>query len=232
VGAAFGDFTLTCTRFFPDASYLLVEPLEEYRPFLEAAIRERPKMSLAMVAAGHTNGIAIINVHRDWLGSSMLSESEGPAVDGFPRTVPVHSLDHLQSRYSVPRPVLLKLDVQGGELEVLHGAQCLLTAVDYVWIEVSLLPFFIGGPELHDIVAYMRSHGFVAYDFGNLNYRLLDGALAQADLAFVRADGAFRRRHVYASPAQRAAQDEHLALLRIARMRELARAADDRHSAR
>lgn len=50
--------------------------------------------------------------------------------------------------------------------------------------------------------------GPITYDLLGYIYRLLDGALAQMDLAFVKEEGIFRRQHVYASPPQRAAQNK------------------------
>jgi hypothetical protein len=59
----------------------------------------------------------------------------------------------------------------------------------------------------------MKSQGFVAYDLCGLQYRPLDHALAQVDLAFCREDGPFRRHHAYASASQRVQQDRRFQVL-------------------
>src|SRR5512145_346722 len=43
VGAAFGKFTLECAQIFPKADYPLVEPVDEYRPFLESVTAQLPR---------------------------------------------------------------------------------------------------------------------------------------------------------------------------------------------
>jgi hypothetical protein len=77
-------------------------------------------------------------------------------------------------------------------------------------LEVSFFEFFRGGPLFHDVIASMRDSGFVAYDFFGFQYRPLDGALSQADVAFVREQGPFRKHHYYATREQRERQDQSL----------------------
>lgn len=211
VGAAFGHFTREVAAIFPGADYLLVEPLVEYRPFLEAVTARLPRARYAPVAAAARPGEATLNVHADLVGSSLLRETEGAATDGVARTVPARPLDDLCRAHDLRGPYLLKADVQGAELEVLEGAQAVLGDADYVLLEVSFFRFFVGGPDVADVVAFMRARGFVAYDVFHPMYRPLDGALSQLDLAFVKEAGVFRRQHVYATPEQRRAQDARFA---------------------
>jgi hypothetical protein len=128
-------------------------------------------------------------------------------VDGVERSVPLRTLDALCAEHRLPAPNLLKVDVQGAELEVLAGGRQVLSQAEYAILELSLFRSFVGGPQLHDVVAFMREMGFVAYDILELLYRLVDGALGQIDMAFVKDEGVFRTTHAYATLEQRAAQD-------------------------
>lgn len=211
VGAAYGSFTRECAAIFPDACYLLVEPLAEYRSSLAALKCSMPTARYVCAAASSRSGEIAINVHPDLLGSSLLREVErGTDVNGVPRYVRAVTVDRLIEETGAKGPFFLKVDVQGAEVDVLQGAEALLKETEYVILEVSFFKFFEDGPEFSDIVAYMKTRGFVLYDITGLQYRPLDNALSQADVAFVKDSGMFRREHFYATPAQRAAQNQRI----------------------
>jgi FkbM family methyltransferase len=204
VGAAYGDFAIECRPLFPNAQCLLVEPLEEYGSHLQRALATIGNAELVIAALGAHDGETTLNVHADWVGSSTYVEAEEPGVNGTPRTVRMATLDGLIAQRDLPGPYLLKIDVQGAELDVLAGASVTLSKAAYVLLEVSFFRFFGNGPQLGEVVAFMHARGFVAYDLANPHYRPMDGALAQVDLAFVPDASPLRARHAYATAEQRA----------------------------
>jgi FkbM family methyltransferase len=205
---------------FPAASILLIEPLVEFEPFLQK-ICSTYNAQYVLAAAGQAPGSATFNVHADKFSSSLLSEVEGASVDGTPRTVPVVSIDQQCAERKLAGPYLIKLDVQGAELQVLAGAARTLLQTDVVILEVTLFGTMIGGPQFFDLVTYMKGVGFVPYDLFGFQYRLLDGALSQLDMIFVREDGLLRRSHAYASPEQRQAQDREFNAYLAKKQKEL-----------
>ena len=105
---------------------------------------------------------------------------------------------------------MIKIDVQGAELDVLAGGQKTLTGTEYVLLEVSLFWFFPQGPAFCDVLTYMKSKRFIPYDIYGLHYRPLDGALSQIDIAFMREDGQFCMSHHYVTLEQRTKQNREL----------------------
>lgn len=211
VGAAYGSFTRTCAAIFPDAQCLMVEPLIEYRRSLDEVARSIPRSRYIAAAAALHAGEITINVHQDLVGSSLLQEVEqGSGVNGVPRHVRSVTVDQVVQGEHASGPYLLKIDVQGAELDVLRGAEIVLKEAEYVLLEVSLFQFFEGGPQFTDIIDFMKQRRFAVYDISGLQYRPLDQALSQADIAFVKEDGLFRRHHFYATPAQRAEQNARM----------------------
>jgi FkbM family methyltransferase len=194
---------------FKDADILLIEPLAEFEPFLRD-ICHSYNAQYVLAAAGENPGSKILNVHSDKFGSSLLKEVEGPGVDGVPREVPVVTIDDLCSGRNLVGPYLIKVDVQGAELEVLGGASRTLQKTEAVILEVTLFGTMIGGPQFFDVVTRMKELGFVVYDVYGFLYRPFDNALSQLDMVFVREHGPFRQTHVYATPEQRAAHTHAL----------------------
>lgn len=213
VGAAYGQWSAECHAVFPDARYLLVEPLAEYGTGAKTATI--PGAVRVEAAASASSGRITLNVHADLVGSSLKRETEGAAVDGVPREVRAVTVDELCAEHGLPGPYILKADVQGAELDVLAGSERTLAGADLVVLEVSLFRFFEGAPVFHEVVAHMARLGFVPYDLVDPIYRPLDGALSQLDAVFVRDDGPLRRDHVFATPAQRREQDERLRLAQL-----------------
>lgn len=208
VGAALGTFSLSCHTVFPNAQYVLVEPLEEYIPSLRKVTHAIARASYDIAVASTTGGTASLNVHHDLVGSSLFQEmEEGTEVNGVQREVPSVTLDHLVVEKKARPPYLLKIDVQGAELNVLLGGKTTLKGTEYVVLEVSCFEFFQHGPQFGEVVAFMESNGFVPYDIFGLQYRPLDNALSQVDVVFVKKTGRFRKYHYYATPAQRQEQN-------------------------
>jgi FkbM family methyltransferase len=200
VGVAWG--TPELYEAFPDARHVLVEPLAEY----ELGIREieqRYRAEWVRAAAGAKPGTQPMFVHRTWLMSSMLGGWKGhDSADVVTREVPVVRLDDVRDERALDGPFVVKIDVEGGELRVLDGAERVLADTELVLLEVNLFRFLPDAPDFGDVVAYMKERGFVVYDFYGGHLRLLDGALAMMNVAFVKESGRFRRDESFSTPAQ------------------------------
>jgi FkbM family methyltransferase len=208
VGAAFGSFSRTCHSIFPEAQYILVEPLREYIPSLKRITKGMPRASYEIAVATAQDQVISINVHHDLVGSSLYREvEEGTDVNGVLREVRSITLDRLIIEQKALPPYLIKIDVQGAELDVLTGGLTVLSGAELVVLEVSMFQFFQQGPVFCDVIDYMRSKGFVPYDVLGLQYRPLDRALSQLDIVFVKETGQLRRFHYYATPEQRHEQN-------------------------
>jgi FkbM family methyltransferase len=206
VGAATG--TRALYEAFPTSRQILIEPLEEFRPHLDKVIKEFPNSEYIIAAASQESGNITINVHPDLVGSSLYLENEDSNVNGSPRVVPAITLDKICIEKKLDGPFLIKVDVQGAELDVLNGATHILGNTEYVILEVSFFQFFTGGPQIYDVITFMKEQGFVVYEIFDYQYRLLDGAMSQVDIAFVKESGQFRKFHFYAKKNQREVQNK------------------------
>jgi FkbM family methyltransferase len=193
VGVAYGTPALY-TR-FPNAKHLLIEPIEEFKEKLQMICRQY-NAEYVLAAAGARSGQIEIGVSSDLVGSSLLQSG------GEKRQVLVVTLDGICQEKGLKGPYLVKIDVQGAELDVLDGATTVLKETDVVILEVSFFHFADGYPEFYDVIDYMKKHEFVAYEIFGGHNRPLDGARAQVDIAFVKQSGKFRESHTWATPGQ------------------------------
>jgi hypothetical protein len=74
-------------------------------------------------------------------------------------------LDDYVRTNSLPFPDLMKLDVEGYELEVLSNATECMKHCQFIILEVSFIERHIGQPLFHEILPFMASQGFELYSF-------------------------------------------------------------------
>ena len=83
----------------------------------------------------------------------------------------MHRLDDYAAHRKLPPPDIVKMDVQGYELEILKGAEQTLRQAKLImaecWLTRSYGP---GTPLLHEIIAYLSDRGFVLIDLGDVFY--------------------------------------------------------------
>ena len=187
---------------FPGAYLALVEPLVEFKSALEGILNGRHGEYLS-AAAGSKDGEIEFHVHMDHLdGSSIYFEETGPATDGISRVVRLIRVDDWVLARGFSAPFLIKIDVQGAELDVLAGCQHILNETEVITLEVSLFKMMNNAPEFYDVVHFMKGLGFVVYDLVPGWARPLDRALGQVDMMFVREHGRFRQNHAFATQEQ------------------------------
>lgn len=190
IGASNGQWTRECMRVFPNARYVLADPLEANWPALAQLSRSNRRVSVWEGAVGSAAGTLDIYCHGDQSSALPSREFAGPA-----RTVPVQSMDSLFDLQQSPAPVLLKADVQGYELEVLRGASRCLESTELILLELSFRRLYDNCALAHEIIGYVGERGFRAYDICSYLQRASDLALLQSDVLFVHESSALFTDH-------------------------------------
>jgi FkbM family methyltransferase len=175
---------------FEDVRYVLIEPLEESAPFLNEIVETYPGSIAIQAAAGAEAGEADFMVSPKLSGSSLLLKPKGATV----RRTPVVTIDGVVQEHGLEGPFVIKLDVQGYELEVLKGAVKTLEQTEILITEASLWADRKGRGmvKFAELISWLDAHGFVLYDISSLSRRSLDGAMTELDLVFCAADSSIR----------------------------------------
>ncbi len=198
VGAANGTSDLFAV--YPDVKYLWVEPVQEYEPEL-IKLQNRYNGRYIIAAAGSQEQNAQIHIPKAVIGSSFMYPAEVNQREL--REVKVIKLDSLIEAYDLKGSVIIKVDVQGYELEVMRGAIKLLPQAEVIILECSFFKFFGDRtPQFIEVVNFMQERGFALYDIVGKHCRLLDHALGQVDAIFVKEQGRFRRSHQWSTMEQ------------------------------
>ena len=187
-GANRGQWFGIASSVFADSDFHLIEAQSECWPALEGAALQRGRTQVHRTAVS-APGAASVRMHR---GGNQVSTGAFVMTDAEPFDVdvsaPATTLDALLSaRVQQADRALLKLDIEGHEIEALRGAARLL---DHVEVVVSEVRFFdvhgSGRPVFGDVMAFLATHGFALFDFASLSSRLRDQRLWLGDAVFVR----------------------------------------------
>lgn len=203
IGANAGWWTRLAKSAFPNARALLVEPQPEMRSALDSLCKELSDCTWAEVAVGSGQGTSVQTIWDDLQGSSFLPSLDPQLLaTGRQRPVSMTTIDTLLHERDFPTPDLVKLDIQGYEIEALRGAQRLMGTTELFVMECSLFAFMPGMPTLREVICFMGERGYEPYDFPGFLRRPYDRALGQVDVAFARRDGFLRRSSCWDTESQ------------------------------
>jgi len=71
-----------------------------------------------------------------------------------------HRLDTIVEKHNIPLPDLMKIDVQGSEMDILIGAQNTISKCTDIILELQEFDYNIGAPKAKEVIDYMSSIGY------------------------------------------------------------------------
>jgi FkbM family methyltransferase len=189
IGANVGTWTLLAKAILPQANIHAFEPLQIHHEAFEKAMQNISDISLHKVALGSRAGTGNMQVINFSDASSFLKMTEATEKNfGITKEreekVSIVTLDEYVSTAKIPLPALIKLDIQGYELEAMRGGKKCLRHANHIICEVSFLELYKGQAFFHDIVEFLHQCGFHLQALG-VNTPL-GQSLSQADVLFSR----------------------------------------------
>jgi FkbM family methyltransferase len=189
VGANRGQFALASRISLPSTPIVSFEPI----PFEAATFRrihsEDPTITLVEVALGDVDGSTTLHLSNRADSSSLLPIGKRQTElfqthETGTIAVRTRRLDDLADSVVTGTRLLLKLDIQGFELQALRGAVTTLRRCAYVYVECSEVVLYEGQALRWEISAFLEAHGFVFESRHNCHFH--SGSLIQADYLFIR----------------------------------------------
>lgn len=164
VGANAGQYASRLREDGYEGEIVSFEPLAEAYQRLAAAAASDPRWHTMQIALAEAAGLATIHVSANLYSSSFLPIT-GRCVEAAPdaayvdsEQVSVTTLDLLALP---PGIAMLKIDVQGTEGSVLRGSRELLSRVQIIEVELSLVPLYEGQELAPAVCQMLRDRGFV-----------------------------------------------------------------------
>jgi len=193
IGANCGQFALIAHKCFPDARIDSFEPLKEPADRFEAVFAKDDNVYLHRLAIGASEAETEIHVSDRNDSSSLLPITKAQTTL-FPgtgeretRTIRVAPLKTVLEERDILPLALLKLDVQGYELEALRGCENLMGCFRYIYCECSFIELYEGQALANEVISFLRKSGFVLNGLYNLYYDAR-GKAVQGDFFFVQHD--------------------------------------------
>ncbi len=190
IGANRGQFALAAHALVPDATIYSFEPLDTAARRFNSLFENHPGVRLYQVAIGAENGQSVIHVSGRDDSSSLLPIGE-LQTEMFPGTAEVRNeptrvmrLPDVLDAADIAAPALLKIDVQGYELQVLQGCRELLRQFAFAYVECSFVPFYVGQALATNVINLLADENFNLNGIYNLCYGKTGNAL-QGDFLFV-----------------------------------------------
>ncbi len=186
-GANQGNITDIFLRQYPSPTIHLFEPIPELGEALRSKYQGRKNILVHQSALGPKRGTVTFNVVNNLVSSSILTPT-GTNLGYHGRMmeinraiyVPQVGLDEILDR----DVDILKLDLQGYEMEALKGCERLINRIKVITTEIEFVPLYEGQPLFAEIDLYLRSRGFKLLNLYEL-YTHPDGQLTAGDAVYL-----------------------------------------------
>jgi len=166
VGANVGQFALAASAVWKEAAIYSYEPVDAAFRQLQQNISRRSQIRPRQIALGARDGGVDFQVASNLESSSALKMHSNhkllyPEVqEAEVQSVRMKTLESQLREAHYCGPMLLKLDVQGLELDVIRGAGSSLDQFDWILLETSESPMYEGEASFTQILGVLQKENF------------------------------------------------------------------------
>ena len=189
VGSNKGQFTFVSKIYFPKVTIYSFEALRSEFKKYKNLISSFKNIKAYNYALGNINKKTRMNIASSPDSSSLLeindiqSQEFGTYETNLFEEIEVRRLDEWLDQIKSFNSILLKIDVQGFELEVLKGSKQVLKHINYLYIEASSVELYKNQPLLENIKDFLFAEGFFLEGSFNQSYGK-NNTLIQGDYLF------------------------------------------------
>ena len=172
IGGGIGATVKLFNQFYPENKILVFEPIDDNFNAIKLRFSPYTNIEILKYAIGNENSVKKINIANRITSSSILPLAADKNSEFFNEnnlgqarveSIEIVRLDDFMIKYH-DEIGIMKIDVQGFELDVLKGAEVTLNRTDIVVLEVNNHNGYVGSPKYYDIDKFLREHNFTLYD--------------------------------------------------------------------
>lgn len=189
-GASSGPIIEHYLKLFKDPKIIAIEPQPEFVRILTTKFSGNKNIQIIDKAVGAENKFLDFNILNRPTSSSFFKPSSinhkyHPEEMDIKETIQIEQvkLDDLIHEKEVD---IIKLDLQGYELEALNGAEQVLQITKAITTEIEFVSLYENQPLFGDIDVFLRKHGFYLYNLYEL-FTQNDGQLTAGDAVYLNA---------------------------------------------
>ena len=181
IGAHCGDTTAAYAKYFAGSKIYSFEPFPDSCNKLKTRFADNPTIKIIQAAISNKSGIMNFYSNSDSATNSLLSVTgEAQKWVNLPDAIQLKdivkvkttTIDEFCTEEGIERIMILKMDVQGGELLALEGAEKMLTrrAINVIYAELLFVPIYIGQAEYYQVCSLLSKFGFRLFSMYNFVY--------------------------------------------------------------
>ena len=168
IGSNRGQFILFIEKIFHNKRIYSFEPIAELIKKQKYFFSFKKNITFFNVALGSSSTYDEFLITNRTDSSSFLEIESKNNNSGYykineKRRIKINTLDNVLGDIKIKTPLLIKIDVQGFELEVLKGSKKLLKKTNYLLLEVSKNEMYKKQASEKEIINFMKKHKFKIY---------------------------------------------------------------------
>lgn len=157
IGACVLHWTNKAKEVWPDAHYYLVDATDAVEPYLQQSGHQ---YTIETLSDFDGKSVAFYENSEHPGGNSYYKETTGFYSESDKVIKVTTTLDTLVQKYGWELPDLIKLDVQGCELDILKGASKCLQHCHDIIVECQHANYNEGAPKINDVKRFLEDIGF------------------------------------------------------------------------
>lgn len=175
VGAYIGEITLQYQKLFPQSTIYAFEPFSVSVEKLKNRVGKLRNIKIYPMAFSDTQGRKKLNLNPD-CSSNSFYEVTADAKKYFKKApgfgfeeVETTRIDDFAKKERIQKINILKLDVEGAEINVLKGAREMLTkhAIDIIYSEVMFFPHYKEGAMFYELCSFLNDFHYSLFGIYN-----------------------------------------------------------------